>query len=460
MSTLTPVTKPDGLTYYSIEALRHLSLAEVEALWEGVPTERQRQYRAIYERFIHSEGVVGSDAMELKAVNQIIDQYYVQEHMVPVLPNGEIWVRVPKQVRDAAAANAEVVRPALEVDVPQTKKRPMVTLFMLGLSLLVFGFIFINTSRNKGQAVLKGTAIQKPTITAIFSPTPTPLAFDAQDSIIQGGDTSSRSSTVFPVNLRVIQDTEKQPRVFIVQRKIIQTTEWNYAENPDTVSYLSGLIIRPVVGIPWSPENATLFEKMTNGTTFVLQMNTGTSQRFAFESRNVVNRSDTSLFQQSGPGLVLTLIGEHDPDTNEPTSNRMVVIAKYLADLELSGNGSVAGLDLPKMDMPTPTLTSTPVIPNVGVEVISVETRQNVAVFRLRIFNTHYTTLRLDDQAVQVIYGYQNYPVGPKMAAEIPATDVLPGQAVDLTVNIAWHSEPYATLIVFSQYQYTVTFSK
>ena len=116
MSNLMSPAKPDIFTYHTVEELLGMSLAEVEALWELVPTERQRQYQAIYDRFIHSEGVAGSDAMELQAVTQILDKYYVQEHMVPVLPNGEIWVRVPKQVREAAAANADAVRPDLELD--------------------------------------------------------------------------------------------------------------------------------------------------------------------------------------------------------------------------------------------------------------------------------------------------------------------------------------------------------
>src|SRR5258707_9732596 len=171
---------------------------------------------------------------------------------------------------------------------------------------------------------------------------------------------------------------------------------------------------------------------MTSNTSFVLQMNTGTSQRFTFESATTVNRSDTSSFQQIGPGLVLVLIGERDAVTNEPTSNRIVVVAKYSADAELSGNTVISGLDLPQIDTPTPTLTPTPVLPNLGVDVISVETKPNLASLRLRIFNARFIPLRLDDKAIQVVYGYQSHPTGPKMAAEIPVTEILPGQAVDL----------------------------
>src|SRR5262249_20932305 len=154
-----------------------------------------------------------------------------------------------------------------------------------------------------------------------------------------------------------------------------------------------------------------------------------------FESRSIVNRSDTTAFRQIGPGLVLVLIGERNLETNEPTSNRVVITAKYAADAELSENNVVTGLDLPNVDTPTPTVTPTPVLPNIGVDIISVATTANVAMFRLRIFNARYNPLRLNERSIFVIYGYQNRPTGPKMSAAVPDTDVLPGQAVDLTVN-------------------------
>src|SRR5260221_13202061 len=128
MGNLNETAKPDIFMYHTVDELQKMSLAEVEALWELVPTERQRQYRGIYERFIHNEGVSGSDLMELQAVIQILDKYYVQEHMVPVLPHGEIWVRVPKQVREASATNADVVRPAVETGEVKANRRPVIPL--------------------------------------------------------------------------------------------------------------------------------------------------------------------------------------------------------------------------------------------------------------------------------------------------------------------------------------------
>src|SRR5258706_13764033 len=152
MGNLNETAKPDIFMYHTVDELQKLSLAEVEALWELVPSERQRQYRGIYERFIRNEGVAGSDLMELQAVTQILDKYYVQEYMVPVLPHGEIWVRVPKQVREASSANADTIRPDLEVDNTKTSKRPVVPLAIMGLCMLVFAILFLKNVGGAGKS--------------------------------------------------------------------------------------------------------------------------------------------------------------------------------------------------------------------------------------------------------------------------------------------------------------------
>ncbi len=57
-------TPTEQFTYHTLDTLQALSLAEVEALWELVPTERQRLYKAIYDRTRRDEGASGSDTLE------------------------------------------------------------------------------------------------------------------------------------------------------------------------------------------------------------------------------------------------------------------------------------------------------------------------------------------------------------------------------------------------------------
>ncbi len=101
--------------------------------------------------------------------------------------------------------------------------------------------------------------------------------------------------------------------------------------------------MRPVIGIPWSEDNAALFDAMEEGTVFNLTMNTGAILRYEFAAKTEVLRSDTRIFRQVGPGLVLLLIGETDDD-GLPTGTRTLITATYPPEQELSRGGELVGL--------------------------------------------------------------------------------------------------------------------
>src|SRR5687768_8345284 len=68
----------DKLLFHTVDELRGLSTDELRALWELVPTERQRSYRVAYEREMRN---VGSDALE-KHVNEELLRRYVETGLV------------------------------------------------------------------------------------------------------------------------------------------------------------------------------------------------------------------------------------------------------------------------------------------------------------------------------------------------------------------------------------------
>ena len=453
MNQQTPLKKPDLFTFHSLETLQQMPVAALEALWELVPTDRQRLYRAIYDRTRRDEDAAGSDALEARMVHKLLGKY-AQKGLVPI---GSYWVPAPPQIREAAATDREVIRP--EIEATSVRKPSPVILGTGVLCVLVFAFLFMRGLGGGGRKTdVTRTVTTTPTLTVTpaRTSTPTPLALEAQDSIIRGGDTSS--TLLYPVNLRVILGEETQPRLFVVQRRVIQTTEWNYDDNPDVASYLNGLTIRPVLGIPWSDANAALFERLTAGSVFVLQMNTGAALRFAFASRQSVNRGDTRLFRQAAPGLVLVLIGERDPQSKESTPDRTLILANYGPEQELS-SGAISGIQLPTAVMPTPTLAPTPV-QRIDVQVIAVESMAGQVQIRLRIYNGRYTQATLDSHSIWLAYGYAEHPIGPQMAAEMQPFGIEPGQAVDLTLHFAWHNEPFATLSILRDYQFAITFKE
>ncbi|MBZ0292590.1 MAG: hypothetical protein K8L99_08470, partial [Anaerolineae bacterium] len=81
------------------------------------------------------------------------------------------------------------------------------------------------------------------------------------------------------------------------------------------------------------------------GAVFNLTMNTGAILRYEFAAKTEVRRSDTRIFRQVGPGLVLLLIGETDDD-GLPTATRTLVTATYPPEQELSRGGELVGLNL------------------------------------------------------------------------------------------------------------------
>jgi hypothetical protein len=166
---------------------------------------------------------------------------------------------------------------------------------------------------------------------------------EAQDDVIQGGD--SGREVAYPVNLQVILPDGDAPRVWVVQRRRVQASEWRFDLNPDTASFVNGMSVRPVIGIPWSEENESYFDDIGAGTSFLLTMNTGAVLRFEFDDRREVRRSETSIFRQVSPGLVLLLIGETDED-GLPTAARTLVTATYPPEQELSRDGQIIGMDI------------------------------------------------------------------------------------------------------------------
>ncbi|NJL55510.1 hypothetical protein HC928_10180 [bacterium] len=310
----------DVLRYHPLEELRALSLSELHALWELVPTDRQRAYKAAYEREVRTAGAVGSDELERQVAAELLKRYD-EAALVPV---GSRWARTPGRVQEAAQQNVVLDAPEDEVKPASGKPSPKMLLAVGLAALLFFGFMFARLLGERSSDEAEATPEVSLTPTPLVSPTPTPLALEAQDDVIQGGD--SGREVAYPVNLQVILPEGDAPRVWVVQRRRVQASEWRFDLNPDTASFVNGMSVRPVIGIPWSEENESFFDDIDAGTSFLLTMNTGAVLRFEFDDRREVRRSETSIFRQVSPGLVLLLIGETDAD-GLPTATRTLVTA-------------------------------------------------------------------------------------------------------------------------------------
>ncbi|MBN1966138.1 MAG: hypothetical protein JW910_15925, partial [Anaerolineae bacterium] len=329
----------EQLTYHSVEELETLSLEELQALWELVPTDRQKAYRAAYDREVRNAGAIGSDDMEGRVAAELLKRYR-ESALVPV---GSRWARTPQRVQEAAQENnLPETGEASTTAAAGKPSQQMVAIF--GVLIVIFvGFMLFRVMGGGGGSETNPETTAEPsvTLTPEVSPTPTPLALEAQDDVITGGD--SARAVAYPVNLQVVSGDNSSPRVWVVQRRAVSAAEWNFDPNPDIASFVNGMSVRPVIGIPWSENNAALFEAMEEGTVFNLTMNTGAILRYEFAAQTEVLRSDTRIFRQVGPGLVLLLIGETGED-GLPTGTRTLVTATYPPEQELSRGGELVGL--------------------------------------------------------------------------------------------------------------------
>jgi len=432
----------DVLRYHTVEALRALSLDELRALWELVPTDRQRAYRTAYDREVKTAGAEGSDAKERKIALALLKRY----HESALVPIGLRWARAPKRVQAAAERGAGFDSPE-DKTAAKAGKPSSAVLAVMGVLMIGMITLLVLRGGNGGNAETTPEADVTSTLPA--GVTPTPLALEAQDEVIEGGDTSR--APFYPINLQIAIPESAVPRVWVVQRRAVRASEWNFDSNPDTASFLNGMSVRPVIGIPWSEDNADWFAQIADGAEFRLQMNTGAILTFAFEDKREVRRSDTGIFRQVNPGLVLLLLGETDAE-GLPTGTRALVTAAYPVEQELGRMGELIGAPTQPLIAVTATAlpTATPtLIPFIGldVQIVNITTSAGQITTRLRLYNGGNSSVPITPDDLWLALGYAENPPGPRTPAEgLTPFDLLPSQAADLTLVWYWGSEPYASM--------------
>lgn len=425
----------DGPGYHSLHDLKHMPPDELQVLWDAVPPERRRIYRAAYQKALEERGAVGSDLKE-RVIARLLIQRYARKALVPL--GTTRWAHTPTRLKEAAVAN----RPLDHSDA--SPRRTTSPLILAVFALALVGMVALLFSRGGGQAVETG----RPTATASAQPTLTPLALDAADEVVAGGDAARAAS--YPISLQAaFADDGAPPRVWVVQRRTVRAAEWRYADDPDVASYLSGLTVQPVIGIPWSEDNAAWFARAGEAASFTLTLNTGRTLRYRFQTKTEVLRSETGLFRQVDPGLALLLIGETD-EQGLPTATRTLIRAVYTPEQELERTS-------PQTDQPSSQtllpqgegLSGTPAPPPepfAGLEAQLIAARYDAGWLetRLWLYNGGAETITLTADDAWLALGYAENPPGPRVPAEgLAPLTLLPCQAADVTLTWAWDGEPY-----------------
>jgi len=430
----------EQLTWHSPDDLRSLPTEALQALWELVPTERQKAYKTAYESEVTAAGAAGSDALERQVAQELLRRY----RETGLVPLGSRWARAPGRVQAAAQAD----EPLVDETAAPTRK-PSRRLLLVGAALLLVFIGLIATRLGGRPAIVAMAPTASPSPTPRQTLTPTPLALEEQDTIIQAGDPDR--AVAYPVRLEIDLGAGATGRVWVVQRRLVRAAEWRFDPNPDTASYLSGLSIRPVIGLPWSPENATFFRQMDEGARFTLTLNTGATRRFSFVRQERIRRSETEALRQTEPGLALLLIGETD-DEGIPTTSRPLVLARYEPEQELSRDSAlVDDLLLPLTNEPQPTMTPLPTaLPDpyaeLEVHMIAASRTRDTLTTQLWLYNGGRNAILIHPESIWLALGYVPAPNGPRMITEgLAPFELLPGQAADVILVWAWNGEPFAS---------------
>jgi hypothetical protein len=435
-------------TIPSVDELWEIPEETLEQMLEDVAPEdldfMRRRWRATLNK--HN---VTEDAQESQLARTYLDRY-VYEGLIPA---GKGWVKLSPAQRAGF-----LEEPEIDVEAEDSMSGGFPRFAIIGAAALAFVIFLWLISRAMSGGKDVPIIVVLPTLTVTATPTPvatqtltpTPLALVDSDRFVGGGERSNR--TFYPVLFTVDVPGDSQPRVFVVQEQVVNTSEWHYESNPDVASWVSGMSVRPVIGIPFSDSNADLMQRLTPETTFTMRMNTGAELRFQFTSSTQVGRQDTTLFQQREPGLALVLIGETD-QYGAPTQFRPVALAAYLPEQELEILGEAH--DLPT---PTPHPTAPSIVDGLDVQLRAVHLDERNLYIEVRFFNPQPGEVTITVSDLWATFGFVSNPKGVHIAPTDFEDRRIPSRsAVDTTVQFAWNgSDPFATLNL-AGWSYAVT---
>jgi hypothetical protein len=398
----------------------------------------------VYQRELKRAGATLDDAAELRVLRQLM-QMYKHKALVPV---GTRWAEVPHYVQASAREQRDLSLDDSLIEPVRSGPPRIVGLLLLPLAGLVLLFLFNtlgNTGTNSDAVALNVTPSVTPSPTPEISPTPTPLALEEADRVIRDGEL--HSSDYYPVLLQIYPNEEGRSRVFVVQERLVETADWRFDPNPDVASWVSGLIVRPVLGIPFSEDNRAFMASLGAGARFDLQMNTGAVLSFTYETSREVVRQTSAIFRQDAPGLVLVLIGEYGTD-GLLTDARQIITARYEAEQEIT---NLATQEIP-LALPTPQPEPMLTTADVTLHLERITYDAHSLYVEARLFNSHQQVIPLNDSPTLHLSHVAEVPgiLATPLASNWP-DELASNEAFSLKLTFAYAGESFARLLLLGR---------
>lgn len=333
--------------YYALDELVAMPSEVLEELWLACP--ERPFYEAALKRAVddtYGPDAVVSDIDRLSVIDACI-LYYTGQHpdlpgSAPRIPtarraDGTVrWFKVSDRIRERLESGLPLEETQAE-EKPGVNLRVVIPAAAVVLTVIcVLAMLLRNTlgSDAVGEADMTATVEAEAAIAAVNhgTPTPTPLALDDIDRPIRAGEDLR---DYYPVLLEIAPQ-DSAARVFPVQQREVEIAEWQFDPDPDVASAVLGLIVRPVLGIPYSAANASFLAGLVEGDAIQLRMSTGQTLLFSVSESERVSRQEVALFEQRQPGIAIVLL-------QEPVGDRLVVYGRYTTAQETLSSAAAAG---------------------------------------------------------------------------------------------------------------------
>ncbi len=95
--------------------------------------------------------------------------------------------------------------------------------------------------------------------------------------------------------------------------------DWEFSDQPGVASWITGTVINYIVGLPYNPTNAALFQKVKQADAVRLTVASGQVLIFRVTAITRVATTNISVMAQDHPGVTLLLLGE-------PAADRLTII--------------------------------------------------------------------------------------------------------------------------------------
>lgn len=301
--------------YFTVDELLQMPEEALEELFMAIP-ERSFYQQALDDALTATHDTANVDDLErLSTILEMLDHYRSPSPIIPsyVADDKTItWVEASDAILD------HVREGALLGAAPKTEtKRPPIPVLIgigagvVGLFCIIFSILSsILATPDISDADTTATALALST-TPIATPTPTPIALEDIDRSIRSGDNLNGT---YPTMLEIIP-SDGPSRVLPVQQREVDYADWLFEDDPAIGTAVAGLIIRPVLGIPYSPSNLTFLESVTEGDAIRLGLSNGINLPFTVTNSYRIPRQDTTIFDQTTPGIVIVLLADaQNPD--------------------------------------------------------------------------------------------------------------------------------------------------